>query len=189
MTDALAIAPPDRIPWYLRPALWLTRRITGKDPLPARLLTHFPKAAIGAGIFEALTPHAPGDLDARTLAAARISASVVAGCPFCIDMNAATWRDAGFTETELRALLALDWSPLTARERVAAELAAALSRTPVEVPPALGAELNVHFTARERVVLATTVAQVNYWSRFNQALGVPAAGFFDESVCALPVRH
>jgi len=27
---------------------------------------------------------------------------------------------------------------------------------------------------------------VNYWARFNQGLGVPSAGFFDESVCKLP---
>jgi hypothetical protein len=31
-----------------------------------------------------------------------------------------------------------------------------------------------------------TIAQVNFWSRFGQGLGVPAAGFFDESAC--PVR-
>jgi hypothetical protein len=26
---------------------------------------------------------------------------------------------------------------------------------------------------------------VNFWSRFNQGLGVPAAGFFDERACAV----
>jgi alkylhydroperoxidase family enzyme len=46
--------------------------------------------------------------------------------------------------------------------------------------------LKEHFSAREIVVLATTIAQVNFWSRFNQGLGVPAAGFFDETAC--PVR-
>jgi alkylhydroperoxidase family enzyme len=33
------------------------------------------------------------------------------------------------------------------------------------------------FSPREIVVLTSTVAQVNFWSRFNQGLDVPAAGF------------
>ena len=59
---------------------------------------------------------------------------------------------------------------------------------PVEVDPALVAELTSRFSAREVVVLASTIAQVNFWTRFNQGLGVPAAGFFDERACALPER-
>ncbi|HSO40065.1 MAG TPA: hypothetical protein VLT33_46375, partial [Labilithrix sp.] len=49
--------------------------------------------------------------------------------------------------------------------------------------PALRSELVACFRPREIVVLATTIAQVNYWARFNQGLGVPAAGFFDATVC------
>jgi AhpD family alkylhydroperoxidase len=185
----LVIEPPARVPWYLRPMLWVTRLVTGKDPMPARMLAHFPKGAVGAGLFEVLTAHAPGDLEARTLATARIVASAASGCPFCVDMNAATWCDAGLTAEELPLLLTVDeprWSELGVREQLAARYARALSMTPVELDEGLVAELRRTFTARELVVLATTIAQVNYWTRFNQGLGVPAAGFFDESVCALP---
>lgn len=187
--SSLVIPPPASPPWYLRPALWLTRRITGKDPLPARLLTLFPKGALGAGLFEVLTAHAPGDLDGRSLACARIAASAASGCPFCLDMNAATWRDAGLTPAELEAIGAGEPSRLSTlgpREATAARYAIALSRTPVEVDAALRRDLAAHFSPREIVVLATTIAQVNYWSRFNQGLGVPSAGFFDPSVCRLP---
>jgi AhpD family alkylhydroperoxidase len=166
--------------------LWLAARMTGKDPLPARLLAHFPKGAVGAGVFELTAASAPADLDARSLAVARIVASAVAGCPFCVDMNAATWKNAGLEPAELRALIALDvgaWPALGARESVAARYATALSRTPVEVDEALADALRERFTPREIVVLAATIAQVNYWSRFNQGLGVPAAGFFDEAAC------
>jgi len=189
MTRALVVEPPARIPWYLRPALWLARRLTGKEPLPGRLLAHSPKAALTAGLFEAAAPHGPKDLDARVLAVARIVASAVAGCPFCVDMNAATWQRAGLTPGELDALLRVDevrWSALAPREETAARYARALSATPVRVDDALEAALRAHFTPREVVVLAHAIAQVNYWSRFNQGLGVPAAGFFDESACALP---
>jgi hypothetical protein len=36
-----------------------------------------------------------------------------------------------------------------------------------------------NFTEREIVILASTAAQVNYWTRLLQALGVPPAGFSD----------
>lgn len=191
MSGELLVPPPAKAPWLLRPMLWLTRRITGKDPLPARLLAWFTKGAIGAGVFEVTAAGAPGDLDGRTLATARIVASMVAGCPFCVDMNAATWKRAGLTPQDLEAIFTLDdarWSSLGQRELVAAQYARALSLTPVVLDATLAASLRATFTSREIVVLATTIAQVNYWSRFNQGLGVPSAGFFDERVCALPRR-
>ena len=180
------IDPPARVPWFLRPMIWIAARITGKDPLPARLLAHFPKGAVGAGAMELSAAGAPGDLDARTLAVVRIVASAVAGCPFCIDMNAATWKRAGLSRADLRAALDVDeaaWARLGPRERSAARYARALSQTPVVIDAALANELRAQFSPKEIVVLATTIAQVNYWSRFNQGLGVPAAGFFDESAC------
>ncbi|MFZ5444728.1 MAG: carboxymuconolactone decarboxylase family protein [Myxococcota bacterium] len=181
------LLPPDvRVPWFLRPLLVVTRWVTGKDPLPARMLTLFPKGALSVGVFEAFTAGA-GDLDARVLSVARITASLVGGCPFCLDMNAAAWKRNGLGDEELRALLAGDFSSLSSREATAGRYARALSRTPVELDEPLRADLVAHFSARERVVLAHTIAQVNYWTRFNQGLDIPAAGFFDESVCRLPV--
>jgi AhpD family alkylhydroperoxidase len=189
---ALVVAPPERIPLLIRPAVWLAERITGKEALPARLLTRFVKGAVGAGVMEALAASG-ADMDqldgARVLAVARIVASAVAGCPFCVDMNAATWKRAGITPEELRALLEHQEARIAemdGRAAIAARYARALSMTPVAMDDALAAELRARFSEREIVVLATTIAQVNFWSRFNQGLGVPAAGFFDESACALP---
>ena len=163
--------------------------MTGKDPLPGRLLARFPKGAVAAGLFELGAPHAPRDLDARVLAVARVVASAVGGCPFCIDMNAATWAEAGLTAEQLDGLLNLDrqrWDRLARREWTAARYAEALSKTPVELDESLVASLRADFSEKEVVVLAFTIAQVNFWTRFNQGLGIPAAGFFDESVCRLP---
>jgi AhpD family alkylhydroperoxidase len=190
--ESLVVAPPVRAPWLLRPLLWIAKRLTGKEPLPGRLLAWFPKGAVGVGVFEALAAGAPGDLDGRSLAAARIVASAVAGCPFCLDMNAATFSRAGLTVAELEALVELRreaWAGLGERPALAARYAEALSVTPVVVTGELAAALGRVFSPREIVVLATTIAQVNFWSRFNQGLGVPSAGFFDESVCRLPSRR
>jgi AhpD family alkylhydroperoxidase len=184
----LLVEPLARPPWLLRPALWIAAKIAKKDTLPARILAHFTKGAIGAGVIEACAPSA-ADLDARSLAAARVAASVVAGCPFCVDMNAATWRRAGLLPGELQAILALDMSAidaLSARESAAVRFAIALSQTPVAVDEALDRALRAHFSERERVVLAEAIALVNFWSRFNQAMGVGSAGFFDERACRVP---
>jgi AhpD family alkylhydroperoxidase len=188
----LVVALPKRVPLLLRPGLWLARRLTGNDPLPGRLLARFPKGAVAAGLFELGTPHAPRDLDGRVLAVARVVASAVGGCPFCIDMNAASWREAGLSASELESLLNLDrqrWEELALRERIAARYAETLSRTPVDLDESLIGSLRAHFSEREIVILAFTIAQVNFWTRFNQGLGVPAAGLFDESACRLPARR
>lgn len=189
---ALLINPPRRMPLLVRLALLLAERITGKEALPGRLLAHFPKGALGAGVFEAAAA-SPSDMEqpdgARVLAVTRIVASAVAGCPFCVDMNAATWKRAGLTPSELRLLLSEPVAAvksLDARSAAAGNYAAVLSATPVVLEDGLRAELVDLFSPRELVVLATTIAQVNFWSRFSQGLGVPAAGFFDESAC--PVR-
>ena len=185
----LTVAPPARIPWFLRPALAIARRLTGKDPLPGRLLAHAPKAALAAGLLEALSAHAPGDLDARTLKLARLSASLVTGCPFCIDMNTAEYEAAGLDADAVAALHAGDDTPFDARERAAIGLARAMSRTPAHVPAAVRADVAARFTPREVIVLVTVVAQVNYWARLNQALGVPALGFVyapGDTTCSAP---
>ena len=44
--------------------------------------------------------------------------------------------------------------------------------------------LREEFSERELVILATTAAQVNYWARVIQALGIPPAGFTD--ACRVP---
>jgi len=41
-------------------------------------------------------------------------------------------------------------------------------------------EALVNFTEREIVILASTVAQVNYWARLIQGLGAPPEGFSDK---------
>ena len=41
-------------------------------------------------------------------------------------------------------------------------------------------KIKLNFTEREIVIIASTAAQVNYWARLIQALGVPPAGFSDK---------
>jgi alkylhydroperoxidase family enzyme len=172
------IAPPPRIPVFLRFGLWIARRKSGKDLLPAQLLTWYPRAAIGAGLLESLIAHDDGRTDERMLKLVRMTVSFTVECPFCVGLNSDGWERL-MTPDELRAIqgvAALADSTLTTAERLAVEYARLASATPLSFPPEFVARLTAEFTEREIVVLASTAAQVNYWARLIQALGAPPEG-------------
>lgn len=175
------IDPPRQAPLLLRLGTWLAERITGQRLLPARILAWYPRAALGAGVLEATVAHGDGRVDRRMLKLARLAASFATACPFCADMNAHQHREAGVTEEELEALRtrvpAEDISSLSELERLAVRYSQLASQTPLHFPPDFVVALQAHFSEREIVVLATTAAQVNYWARLVQSLGIPPAGF------------
>lgn len=188
------IPEPPRLPLPLRLGVNISERVTGRRMVPARLLAWVPKAAVGAGVMEALVAH---DVpSARILRLVRLAASFTIGCTFCIDMNAHERDREGITDAELDALRALGTRPpadaaemasafptLSERERLAVGYAHRVSVTPPELPAWFTEALTTAFDERALVTLASTIAQVNFWGRFNQALGVPPAGFTD--VCAV----
>jgi alkylhydroperoxidase family enzyme len=177
------IEPPNPIPFFIRPGIWLAEKITGKPMLAARLLTWYPKAAVGSGVLESLVAHHDRDVSERLLKLVRIQASYAAACPFCIDMNSFQSELDGITHEELLALQGqkeLDEVPsFSKRERLAIRYARHISQTPLKFPIEFIEELKTEFKEREIVILASTAAQVNYWARLIQALGVPPAGFSD----------
>ncbi len=175
------INPPKKIPIFLKIGIWISKKVTGKDLLPPKLLAWYPKAAIGSGILESLVAHGSKDLDSRILKLIRIQCSLSASCPFCIDMNSFDYTLDHITEEELAVLQGeLDLKQVTTfsiREKLAIEYSKGISSTPVSFAATLIHELKEHFTEREIVIMATTSAQVNYWARVIAALGVPPAGF------------
>ncbi len=181
------ISPPAKIPFFFRLPLWVSRKITGKDLLPARILTWYPRAAVGSGILEIMAAHPEGRMDERILKLVRIQASLAASCAFCVDMNSFQADQVGITPEELLALQSKDGVNTTAsfsrRERIALEYARLISGTPLSFSLEFSQELKECFNEREIVLLASTAAQVNYWARLIQALGIPPAGFSKE--CAI----
>ncbi|CAN5184964.1 carboxymuconolactone decarboxylase family protein [soil metagenome] len=173
------IAPPPRIPIFLRFGLWIVRRRTGVDLLPPRLLAWYPRAAISSAVLEALVAHRDRALTERILKMVRMAVSFTASCPFCIGMNSEGWEEF-LTADELAAIQGHrpleSVASLTDRERLAIEYARLASSTPLAFTREFGERLTSTFTEREIVVLATTSAQVNYWARLIQALGCPAQG-------------
>ena len=181
------IEPPQKIPFYLRIGIWISKKITGKDMLPGKILAWYPKAALGSGLLESLVAHHDGQLDERMLKIVRMQASFAASCPFCIDMNSYQYEETGITQEEFAALQgrqeisAVD--SFSKRERLAIQYARLISQTPLKFPIDFIAEIKQNFSEREMVILASTAAQVNYWARLVQALGIPPAGFTDQ--CAI----
>lgn len=177
------IDPPARIPLFLRFGIWVSEKVTGKRMLPARILAWYPKTAIGSGALEALVAHHDRKLDERILKLVRMAASFAVACPFCIDMNSYEYRSLGITDDEVLALrgrLQLETvNTLSSREKLAIQYARLVSQTPLKFYPDFIEQLKANFDEREIVILASTAAQVNYWARLIQALGIPPAGFME----------
>lgn len=170
---------PPRIPLLLRLGIWIAERAAGRRMAPPRLLSWYPKAALGAGVMEALVAHEDGAMTPRLLKLIRMAASYAAACPFCIDMNSYEHRRYGISDEEAEALRGeiANVESFSEREKLAVAYARAISQTPLKFPPELVKQVRAAFSEREFVVLVSTAAQVNFWARLIQALGIPPAGF------------
>lgn len=128
------IDEPKRIPFYLKIGIWISEKVTGKRMLPARLLSWYPKAAIGSGILESLTAHGKTEPEKRLLRLVRLLASFSVSCKFCIDMNSAEYDLHGISDKEFDAIKNNfpDGYPksLTAREKIALKYAELISSIP-----------------------------------------------------------
>lgn len=71
-------------------------------------------------------------------------------------------------------------------EKLAMDLAVAMSDTPVSMTDELRDALLAHLTRGQLAELAATIAWENHRARLNRALGVQAAGFSDGAYCVLP---
>jgi AhpD family alkylhydroperoxidase len=153
----------------------------GRKLLANRILTWYPKAAYGSGVMEALVAHDEHEVPRRLLALIRIFVSFTVSCPFCIDMNAKDFKGKGVTDDEIRALkgaVSLDDVPtLSVREKAALRYVECICRTPLDFTADAVDGMKRHFSARGMVIVASTAAQVNFWARLIQSLGVPPAGF------------
>ena len=173
------IKQPERIPFILRLGIWFSEKITGKTMLPARILAWYPKAAIGSGVMESLVAHEDGQMTQRMLKLVRMTASYATACPFCVDMNSYEHRRAGITDEEAESLRGdvEKVGSFSEKEKLAIAYTRVISQTPLKFHPDLVERVRSAFTEREFVILASTAAQVNYWARLIQALGIPPAGF------------
>jgi AhpD family alkylhydroperoxidase len=178
------IDEPVRIPFLLRMSLRLVEKRLGKRLLANRILAWYPKALIGSGVMEALIAHDEAEVPRRLLGLIRISTSFLVSCPFCIDLNSRDLDAKGLTEEEIRALqgaLPLESvASISASERAALRYVEQICRTPLAFTQQVIDDVRASFSERAMVIIASTCAQVNFWARLIQSLGVPPAGFSAE---------
>ena len=169
------------MPLLLRASLRLAERRLGKRLLANRILGWYPRALLGSGLMEMLVAHDEPEVPRRLLALVRMYTSFLVSCPFCIDMNSRGYAAKGISDDEVRALqgrLSPDAvSSFSPRERAALRYVECLCRTPLQLTAAAVEDLRKHFSPRGFVIVASTCAQVNFWTRLIQGLGVPPAGF------------
>ena len=96
-------------------------------------------------------------------------------------MNSFGYEKNGITKQELDALSGKvninEVATFSEKEKIVIDYVKCICRTPIQIPKGVSDNLILNFTEREIVILASTVAQVNYWARLIQGMGVPPEGF------------
>ncbi len=185
------IEPPPRIPLLLRGLLAFVERRLGRRLLANRILSWYPKAVVGSGVMEALVAHGDAEVPARLLSLVRLRTAFRIACPFCVNMNSRDLPRHGVTDDEVAALQAVDRAAdaatFTDAERAALRYVDCTCATPLAFPGPVIDDMKRHFSPRAMVIVASTSAQVNFWGRLIQSLGVPPSGFTE--ACAVPASR
>lgn len=100
---------------------------------------------------------------------AKVRASQINGCAFCVDMHASDARRFGETQQRLDLLAVWREAPcFTPRERAAlawTEALTLLAQAEDKVPDALYAEVSSHFSEAELANLTAVIVVINGWNR------------------------
>jgi AhpD family alkylhydroperoxidase len=105
-------------------------------------------------------------LEKTLIELAKMRASQINGCAFCLDMHSRDARKAGETEQRLYLLNAWREAPFyTERERAALALTEHLTRLPTHDPRP--AELDRLFTPKEIANLIALIGMINLWNRIS----------------------
>ena len=179
--DKAYIEPPQKLPLFIRLGAWISKKVVKKDIMIPELLAWYPKTAISSGILESLVAHDDKEINKRMLKIIRVQVSVMIACPFCIDMNAFEFDKAGLNIDEINAIRNGDYKfhSFSEKEQLIMEYVSLVTKTPVMIPEEMVKNLHNHFSERGIVIIASTIAQVNYWARLIRSLGIPVAGFGD----------
>jgi 4-carboxymuconolactone decarboxylase len=168
----------------------MMEKLTGSRPQngmePIAIYAHAPVLLGGILKLEQATAKADR-VDENLKILGQLKASTIIGCEYCIDLGSQIARRSGLSDEKLLALPRYRQSGVfTDVEMLVLDYAAAMTRTPVDVPDDLFAKLREHFDNAQLVELTSVIALEGMRSRFNWAFEVGAAGFSEGMVCAMP---
>ena len=116
-----------------------------------------------------------------------LRAGMLVECAFCVDILSAVAVQQGVRDEQITQLGRWrEASVYDADERLALELAEAMTDTPAHVPDELAASLLDRFGAEGLIELAATIGHENARARANRAIGVGPQGFAAAAACPLP---
>lgn len=172
---------PKKVPIFIRIGTWYAERKAKKELLVPRLLAWYPKAALSSGLLEAMITHHDDAISDRLLQLIRIQVSILVNCPFCLDMNS---NPTGENHISPEALLHLQQTIdlnldkddyFSEKEMCVLRYVRDMTQTPAVIDQVNYERLKSCSSERELIIMATTICQVNYWSRLMKGLGVPVA--------------
>lgn len=169
-------------PWLVRIFFWNQKRKYGQVLESAMLWGRSPRLFLGVAFLYGMIDRKSSPIEPPLRSLITIRVSQINDCPFCVDLNSATLLKRGASIEKVEALG--DWrrsNLFGERERVALELAEAVTRSDLSVSDELMDRLKQHFDDDAVIELTGLIAFQNLSSKFNSALGVPAQGF-----CRLP---
>jgi alkylhydroperoxidase family enzyme len=182
----IAGVPDSRAGVIARGTYRYSRKLLGSVPEPMRILAHHPTVLAGCNGIELATMKAdrvPQGL--KHLASTK--AAALTGCEYCMDIASMLSTESGITEAKLRALPDYRTSgEFDEVEKLVLDFAVGMTRTPVDVPDDLFAQLAEHFDEAQLIELAHEIALENYRGRFNWAFGIGAQGYSEGAFCVRP---
>lgn len=183
----IALVPDSSRNPLVRYAFRESRKHGGGEVMdPLRVFAHNPAIMLGYGMLEMATERA-GRVPERIKHLAELRAAILAGCEWCLDYGSAISAATNVSDDDLRELPGYAESErFTPLEKLVLDYASGMSRTPVEVPDALFAQLREHYDEAALVELTNVIALENYRARFNWAFGLAGQGFADGAYCVRP---
>ena len=104
-----------------------------------------------------------------------------------MDIMAAVSHREGLSKEELESISEFEASQLfDEKDRAVLRYTAEMTKTPVDVPDELFAELQAHFSDEQIIKLTAEIAWENFRARMNHALGNESAGFMEGASCKVP---
>lgn len=175
--------PLSAYPWYLRPLFWLQQRHYGQVLQPGLLWGRHPSLLLGVAFLFGRLSRRKSVISPALRALICVRVSQINDCPFCMDINAASYLAAAdATADKLLALAEWRQSPhFSEQERRVLAYLEAMTDSRQRVDDALFASLRQDFDDDGLVELTALIAFQNMSSKFNAALAVPPQGF-----CRLP---
>lgn len=171
--------PSSDYPWYLRPLFWLQRRHYGQVLQSGLLWGRHPGLLFGVAFLLGRLSRRKSALTPALRALICVRVSQINHCPFCIDINGASYLAAGGSQADKLLALA-EWREapcFTERERQVLAYAESITDSRQRVDDAQFTSLRQYFDDDGLVELTALIAFQNMSSKFNAALAVPPQGF------------